>query len=124
MVINDCFVVDATQRDVQDTNKNRRMNLILAGRCSAVIKIRYLHGTSQTQCRLNILYLQNIMFKNRIVKIVHIQKISRHSRFKSSEYFLKLLRVLKRRYTTFELFKRKCLQCEIRYVCHVYSEIH
>lgn len=120
MVINDCFVIDATQRDVEDTNKKRRMNLILVGRCSSVIKIRYVPGTRQTQCRLNILYLQNITFKHRIGKIVHIQKTSRYSRIKSSEHFLKILRVLRRRYTTFELYQRMCLHCEIRYIFHVY----
>jgi len=120
MVINDCFVTDATQRDVQHTKK-KRMKLILVGRCSAVIKIRYLPGTSQTQCRLNILSLQNIMFKHLILKTVHIQKISRYSRFKSSEHFLKLQRVLRRRYTTFDLFQRMCLHCEFWYVFQVYS---
>lgn len=121
MVINDCFVIDATQRDAQYTNKKRRMNLILVGRCSSVIKNRYLPRTSQTQCRFNILYLQNIMFKHRIVKIVHIHKISCYSRFKSSEHFLKLLSFSRRRYTIFELFQRMCVHCEIHYVFHAYS---
>jgi hypothetical protein len=106
MASNDCFVIDVTQRDVQDTNlKKRSMNLILFGRCSAVINIRYLPGTSQTQCRLNRLYLQNTIFKHFILKIVHIQKISRYSGFKSSEHFLKLPRVLRRLYTTFRYFR-------------------